>query len=325
MAGCRWKNLENLSSCINSDTLAADPASDIGAINNVKIIPLHDDPDILCLYHDDPDGQCSAAIVRRFYGDRARMQAMEIGDPVPWEQIEASDAIVLVDFSFDLETMERLAESKHFVWVDHHVSALDTLGEAMAEVPGERRIDEAGCVLTWHTFYPDQPVPQAVALIGDRDIWRMALKDTRYFGEGIYQREMDPTNDALWEPLLQDDGELVRELVDEGRLLYDARLRAIKDAVERYGFEAEFEGLKTLAINHRGNGDMGEYIRDAGYKLAYCYMEAVRDGRRQTIVTLYSDQVDVSQIARKYGGGGHKGAAGFQFERPGEPFPQPTA
>ncbi|MFP3854515.1 MAG: hypothetical protein ACLFWD_09510, partial [Anaerolineales bacterium] len=215
----------------------------------MKIIPLHDDPSILCLYHDDPDGQCSAAIVRRFYGDRAQMHAMEIGDPIPWEQIEAADAIVLVDFSFDLETMEQLAENKHFVWVDHHVSALDTIGEAMADVPGERRIDEAGCVLTWHTFFPDQPVPQAVALIGDRDIWRMALKDTRHFGEGIYQREMDPTNDELWDPLLDDDSSLVKELVEEGRLLYEARLRAIKDTVERYGFETEFEGLRTLAIN----------------------------------------------------------------------------
>ena len=284
-------------------------------------LPKTDPSDILCLYHDDPDGQCAAAIVRRFYGQQAQLKALEIGDPIPWELIEAADLVVLVDFSFDLASMQRLKETKDFIWVDHHISALDQLGEAMSAVPGERSVEQAGCVLTWQTFFPKEHLPQAVALIGDRDIWRMALADTRHFGEGIYQREMNPANDELWGPLLEDDHNLVAELVEEGRLLYKARLRQIKQSVERYGFETEFEGHRTLALNHRGNGDMGEYIRQAGYPLAYCYIEAVRDDQRQTFVTLYSDQIDVSQIARKYGGGGHKGAAGFQFVRAGEPFP----
>jgi hypothetical protein len=34
------------------------------------------------------------------------------------------------------------------------------------------------------------------------------------------------------------------------------------------------------------------------------------DGK-QWIVSLYSDKMDVSEIAKRHGGGGHKGAAGF--------------
>jgi oligoribonuclease NrnB/cAMP/cGMP phosphodiesterase (DHH superfamily) len=288
----------------------------------VNNLPKPAGANVLCIYHDDPDGQCSAAVVRRYYGPDLMLHAMEIGDPIPWQIIKAAQAVILVDFSFDVESMVRLSDSKDFVWVDHHVSALEQLGEAMAAVPGERTIEEAGCVLTWRTFFPEQEVPEAVALIGDRDIWRMALEDTRQFGEGIYQRDMDPANDELWQPLLDDDDDVVGALVEQGGLLYQARLRQISEMVERYGFEADFEGHRTLALNHRGNGDMGEHIRNLGYPLAYCYIEAVRDERRQTFVTLYSDQIDVSLIARKYGGGGHKGAAGFQFSRPGEPFPE---
>jgi nanoRNase/pAp phosphatase (c-di-AMP/oligoRNAs hydrolase) len=66
---------------------------------------------------------------------------------------------------------------------------------------------------------------------------------------------------------------------------------------------------------------MGEYIRHAGYEMAYCYIDVARKGRLQTVVTLYSDVVDVSEIARKHGGGGHRGAAGFQFDRTDRPFP----
>jgi nanoRNase/pAp phosphatase (c-di-AMP/oligoRNAs hydrolase) len=50
-------------------------------------------------------------------------------------------------------------------------------------------------------------------------------------------------------------------------------------------------------------------------------VEVVRNGQLQTMVTLYSDQVDVSEISLKYGGGGHRGAAGFQFVRADRPFP----
>jgi oligoribonuclease NrnB/cAMP/cGMP phosphodiesterase (DHH superfamily) len=278
----------------------------------------------LCLYHDDPDGRCAAAVVRRALGSKTTTHALEIGDPIPWGEVEAADLVVLVDYSLPPEDMERMRRTGAFIWVDHHKSALETLGEAMAGVPGERSIDEAACVLSWQTFFAGQPVPAAVALIGDRDIWRMALPDTREFGEGIYHEDMDPGNDDLWGPLLDDEPEPVAELTERGRLLYQARLAQIADQVERYGFDATFEGYRTRVVNDRGTGDMGEYIRQQGYELGYCYVEAVRDGELLTIVTLYSDQVDVSQLARKHGGGGHEGAAGFQFKRADRPFPPGT-
>lgn len=276
----------------------------------------------LCLYHDDPDGQCSAAIVRRALGREVQMFALEIGDPLPWEAIEMADLVVLVDYSLTLEAMNRIKGERSFVWVDHHITALERLGEAMADVPGKRSVQEAGCVLTWQTFFPDSAVPRAVVYVGDRDIWRHAHPETRAFGEGLYQQDRDPAHDELWEPLLDDKDEPLETLIQDGQLLYDARMHGIEQSVAGYGFEVTFEGHRTLAINDSGTGEMGEYIRNQGYDVAYCYVEAVRAGRRQTFVTLYSEKVDVSVIARKYGGGGHRGAAGFAFEREGQPFPE---
>ncbi|MGA9531102.1 MAG: hypothetical protein WBR18_00115 [Anaerolineales bacterium] len=278
----------------------------------------------LCLYHDDPDGCCAAAIVRRAVGPRTKTHALEIGDPIPWDKVEQSDIVILVDYSLPVVDMRKLQTSGGFIWVDHHKSALEELGSAMADVPGARSLEAAACELTWRTFFPNQELPRAVALIGDRDIWRMALADTRTFGEGVYQEDMDPANDALWGPLLDDDRTMVSELTGRGRLLYQARLSGIVDRVERYGFDATFEGYRTRVVNDRGSGDMGEYIRQQGYELGYCYVEAVRDGELLTIVTVYSDTIDVSEIARKHGGGGHKGAAGFQFKRLDRPFPAGT-
>jgi oligoribonuclease NrnB/cAMP/cGMP phosphodiesterase (DHH superfamily) len=278
----------------------------------------------VCLYHNDPDGQCSAAIVRLALGEAMLFHGLEIGDPLPWDQLERADLVVIVDYSLPLEDMRRIQERSQLIWIDHHVTALDRLGEAMAGVPGKRSVDEAGCVLTWMSFFPNQAIPRAVVYIGDRDIWRHAHAETRPFGEGFYQMDGDPTNDGLWGPLLSDDDALVGRLIADGEKLYAARMNSIRSTVEDFGFEVEFEGHRTLAVNDRGSGDMGEYIRQSGYAIGYCYVETVRSGRRQTFVTLYSDQVDVSEIARNPGGGGHRGAAGFAFERVGVPFPEGT-
>jgi oligoribonuclease NrnB/cAMP/cGMP phosphodiesterase (DHH superfamily) len=275
----------------------------------------------LCLYHNDPDGCCAAAVVRRALGPALSLQPLEIGEPVPWDRIAANEQIVLVDFSFAPADMQRLRDGWRFIWVDHHVSSIEPLGEAMAEVPGQRSIEEAACVLAWRTFFPSMPVPQAVALVGDRDTWRMQFPETRAFGEGLFQERLDPANDELWAALLGDDRGRVEQLIERGRILYAARLTNIAAVVAQFGFETSFEGHRTLAVNHRGNGDMGEYIRQAGFEIGYCYVEVVRAGQLQTTVTIYSDELDVSEIARKFGGGGHRGAAGFQFLRADRPFP----
>jgi hypothetical protein len=91
--------------------------------------------------------------------------------------------------------------------------------------------------------------------------------------------------------------------------------------VSAKGYELEFDGHSTLALNVSGTGDLGEMIRQRGYEIGYCYSERMQNGKLMIFVTLYSSTIDVSAIAKKYGGGGHKGAAGFSFQREGTPFP----
>ncbi len=278
----------------------------------------------LCLHHDDADGRASAAIVRRFYGPETQCHEMNYGDPVPWDDVAQAERVVVVDFSLPLETMLRLAEGRAFIWIDHHKTALEALGEEAERRgwPGIRDVSEAACVLTWRFFFPHQPVPRAVVLIGDRDIWRWAEPETGPFNAALYAEEdTSPCNDAFWQPLLDDDPEAFQRLLTKGEILHTARLREVRHLVDEKGFEVLFEGLRTLALNTRGRGEIGEYIRQKGYPLGYCYFDAWHQGQLYTFVTLYSDQVDVSEIARKFGGGGHPGAAGFGFPRGETPFP----
>ena len=275
----------------------------------------------LCLYHSDADGQGAAAIVRHKLGPDVLLHPINYGDPVPWPLIHHAEQVIIVDFSLPKEDMKRIAQVKDLIWIDHHQSAIQEHGQLAKAWDGLRDTSQAGCVLTWTYFYPDQQVPRGIQLIGDRDIWRWSLEETGPFNEGLYHRDSKPENDQLWKPLLEDDQEILQEIIQEGRILYQARLEKINRTVEAYGYDVNFEGHHTLAINHRGNGDLGARIRELGYEVGYCYVDLIADGRLVTKVTLYSDQLDVSVIAQKFGGGGHPGAAGFQFPRGEKPFP----
>jgi oligoribonuclease NrnB/cAMP/cGMP phosphodiesterase (DHH superfamily) len=275
----------------------------------------------LCIYHNDTDGRTSAAIVRRSLGRDVVMCEMKYGDSFPLDEVLVADHIIIVDFSLPREDMQRLAAYHQFTWIDHHQSAIEEMSDISEDWPGTRQTNEAACVLTWRYFFPDKPIPRAVVLIGDRDIWRWDERETGAFNEGLYQLNTNPYNTKLWKPLLDDDRVLVKEIIERGSILREARLRNIQSATARYGFVVIFEGHRTLAVNLRGSGDLGEHIRNCGHEIAYCYIDNLVDGELYTFVSLYSNEVDVAKIAQRFGGGGHRGAAGFHFKRESAPFP----
>ncbi len=275
----------------------------------------------LCLHHNDADGRACGAIVRLALGKEVNFCEMDYGDCLPLDLIVVADHILIVDFSLSKKEMENLADYHQFTWIDHHKSALEEMDGTADSWPGLRDTTEAACVLTWRFFFPDQPVPKAVKLIGDRDIWRWAEKDTGAFNEGFHQHYTRPNNDELWEPLLNNDTEILAKMIETGGTIREARLREIRRAIPRYSYSVTFEGYRTLVINLRGSGDLGEKIRMMGYEMGYCYVDKISEGRLMTFVTLYSDQIDVSQIASRFGGGGHTGAAGFHFPRGDSVFP----
>lgn len=275
----------------------------------------------ICLHHNDLDGRASGAIVRYALGPSVQLYEIDYGDPIPWDAIQVAQRVFIVDFSLSLAEMEHIATARELVWIDHHISAMQELETSAAAWPGLRDTSEAACVLCWRYFFPQRSVPRAIVLVGDRDIWRLAEPDSAPFNEGLFQDSNRPDNDSLWQPLLKDQASAVLSLIERGQIYLEARLRNIRRQVSRYAYAATFEGQPTLVINRSGDGDMGHYMLSLGYSIAYCYIEGLQNDHVITFVTLYSDIVDVSQIAMRFGGGGHRGAAGFSFERGATPFP----
>ena len=160
----------------------------------------------LCFHHNDPDGHASGAIVRYALGPGVQLIESDYGDaPPPQEVVAGAERVIVVDFSFPVVEMSRLAEGREFIWIDHHKSAIAEFAGISKAWGGIRDVSEAACVLTWRYFFPERPVPRAIVLIGDRDIWRWAEADTGAFNESLYNLDHQAGNDALWRPLPQRD------------------------------------------------------------------------------------------------------------------------
>jgi len=276
----------------------------------------------ICFHHNDIDGHASGAIVRYALGDAVTLIESDYdGTPIPWDLVEQAEQVIVTDFSFPVADMQRLAKGRELVWIDHHKSAIAEFAGIADHWPGIRDVSEAACVLTWRYFFPQRPVPKAVILVGDRDTWRWAEKDTGPFNESLHSHDHHANNAAFWKPLLEDDPSTLEKMIEEGVWLREIKLRKVDRTMKARSFEVRFEGYRTLAVNTRGSGDVGDYGRDRGYEIVYAYVDEMRVGGLTTVVTLYSDQVDVSVVAKRYGGGGHAGAAGFSFLRGATPFP----
>ena len=277
----------------------------------------------ICFHHNDPDGHASGAIVRYALNkDVLLIESDYDATPIPWDKVEQAERVIVVDFSFPKEDMLRLADGREFIWIDHHISAMREFEQIGKSWDGIRDVSEAACVLTWKYFFPDKAVPHAILLIGDRDIWRWAEADTGAFNESLYNQDHLAGNDALWNPLFEDDQTTLDRMIEEGQWLRKINLANIDRLMEGRSFEVQFESHNTLAVNAVGTGDIGNYGRDRGYEITYCYRDEMQPEGLATVVTLFSNKVDVSVIAKKYGGGGHAGAAGFSFPRGTSPFPK---
>jgi nanoRNase/pAp phosphatase (c-di-AMP/oligoRNAs hydrolase) len=77
--------------------------------------------------------------------------------------------------------------------------------------------------------------------------------------------------------------------------------------VKSFAYYTFFEGYEAVVVNI---GHVGSEIFDSIKKKPLLIMY-VYDGKDYK-VSLRSEEVDVSKIALKYGGGGHPGASGFE-------------
>lgn len=283
---------------------------------------------MLVIHHNDPDGRCAAAIVRLAYQDTLPAEMIEFVElnyhTHDFRDVLLNETVFIVDYSLPPEIMNKiLSVTKNVTLIDHHASTPGKMEEYVGDYTAVVNCDgpECGCSLAWRHLFPEKKMPKALSLIRDYDTWTHDIYPaSTYFTTGLSLFDCKPTSE-IWDDLLgfeECPDYVAADIEQMGMNCVQFRDSLAKTACNEFGFETEWEGYKCFAIycsTMRSSLFFGDRIKE--YDI--CVM-VVPHGKAVTM-RLYSDgRVDVSEVAKRFDGGGHKGAGGFVCETIPEAF-----
>jgi len=297
-----------------------------------------------CFYHADMDGVMSAAIVvKALSPEPVECHEINHGRPFPWELLGLASRVFMVDFGLQpFDDMVCLADTcdalgVEFVWIDHHATAISNYeaspvdGIMGIQRSGTKATDdgepltpaesEAGCELAWKFFYPDEPMPPIVSLIGRWDVWDHADKMVRPVIYGMESFEdTSPAGTTIQDALGWSSDDIKKNVLPRGKHVLGYLIKGYETALESRSFEVEMDGLDCIAMNTGEQGSIQFESVIGLYDAALAFKWVPATGWSVGLYAL-RDGVDVGSVCKARGGGGHRGAGGFQT--PELPFPLP--
>lgn len=296
----------------------------------------------ICIYHAGcADGFTAAWAVHKSLPDDAVYIPARHGEAPP----DVTGAhVFIVDFSYPravIEEMQRTAAS--ILILDHHKSAeedLRGLKRALDIIQPKRRpahdwirhinnaerdradgielarthivfdMDRSGAQLAWDYFHFDHTRPRLIEHVADRDLWRFEFNDTEAIVALVMSHPMDFT---IWSDLAHQVDVNAWGVAQQG----DAIIRSAQQDIDKIiTASLRFMTIGTHRVPvvnapHMLASKIGHILCDMHHPpFAATYFDRA-DGRRAFSLRSTEEGEDVADIARSFGGGGHRNAAGF--------------
>lgn len=260
----------------------------------------------ICIYHGNcADGFGAAWVFKRFADRDFDFHAGVYQNDPP--DVEGRD-VYLVDFSYKRPVVEKMLEqATSIVLIDHHKTAIDDLAPLIDAhaIEALTDVERSGAMLAWQWFNGNSTPPDLLLHIEDRDLWRFKLPGTREIQANVFSY---PYDFSVWDELM---ARPVSELVAEGKAIERKHFKDIHELVKVVTRRFTIGGFTVPIANlpYTLTSDAGHLLAQ-GEPFAGCYWDTP-DGR---VFSLRStdEGMDVSDIAKQYGGGGHKHASGFR-------------
>ena len=278
--------------------------------------------DIDCvIYHANcSDGSGSAFVAWLSLQETASYISMEHGKLPTIEQIKDKN-ILVADFSFINENFTYVKQhAKNLIILDHHITAFHELKNTAGCFFDMQR---SGAKLTWDYFnLNNKSCPEFIKYIEDRDLWKWEFISSKAFTASLSQFEQTNGRDNFdfrnYTKLL--DPKIVQEFITKGIFI-------LKDLTAYLAQQADL-AQANLFIDKNNKS----------WKIKHLYLEKP-ELRSEIAETIYGDpnidfimlwykeddkykvslrsatDTDVASIARQFGGGGHKNAAGFVLDK----------
>jgi uncharacterized protein len=298
------------------------------------------------LYDDDNDGFTAAfAAFLKLGADGVAFIPVNRGDEPP--TMPDAERIFVLDFNYSRPVMEEMKnKANEVVLLDHHHSA----AKELSGLPYcHFDLAKSAAAIAWEYFFPKQPLPFFFAYVQDADLWKFQLPYSREVRAALdsYARTLEtwqnisgivPQRCAEREVAcitkLFDDGESclrycdrrVAEMLNNTRWAIfpnDAKTPAVRFASEPDGDNAVPVVNASVLQSEICHALLSAY---PNVKFAACYYDGGDNFRHWNLRS--SGETNVSDIAERFGGGGHHHAAGFRTAQPsdkGKPEPVPDS
>lgn len=293
----------------------------------------------LCIYHGNcADGFTAAWAVHRRFGNDWDYHPGVYQSPPP--DVTGRD-VVLVDFSYKRPALEEMRRTAASVCVlDHHKTAAEDLapggnfidmtqwqqkpGDRFEDLLFDRAIDQnegarsvqvlfdmgrSGAGIAWDFFHSADTRPTIVRYVEDRDLWKFELPFSREINAFIFAHDY---SFDVWESLARQLETRFDTCVDMGSAIEKKHHKDVAELVAALKRRMVIGGHEVWAASlpYTLTSDAG-HLMAKGEPFAACYWDTP-EGR---VFSLRStdDGLDVSEIAKQYGGGGHRNASGFRL------------
>jgi oligoribonuclease NrnB/cAMP/cGMP phosphodiesterase (DHH superfamily) len=274
--------------------------------------------DLIITHQNCPDGWAAAYVAKLRYPE-AKILTQDHGLEPPYNDVTGKNVLV-VDFSWRTrEQNDKLASlAKSFKIFDHHKSAKEVLDGASYAVFDMER---SGAGLAWDYLYGkdapiennprNRPRPWFIDYVEDRDLWRHALPESEAVNGFIMTFAYEI---QAWDQMIKTD---LRDAITNGKAVQLEINKYVREIIK----QTQVGSLNVLDKKYSVGLVNAPYlhISDVGNALAHRYDIGMGWFERSDGIVQFSmrshnpGDIDVSVIAKGFGGGGHKHAAGFQL------------
>ena len=258
------------------------------------------------IYHAScTDGFGAAYAAWKCLGNKAQYYACAHGTEPP---DVTGKVVAILDFSFNNSTTKKMIEdAEALIIIDHHKSAMVELHDISNT---HFDMNHSGARLAWDFFHPGKEPPKFINYIEDRDLWKWELPYSKEFSAAF---DMVPFKFEEFEKF--EDDSVFDDAVKRGSYILAYSKTVIKK-VSQKAKSRRFKKKHVLVVNS------SHWMSEIGSSLSpncdfamiwyYCHESL----KTKVSLRSFHDHVDVSEIAKEFGGGGHKKAAGFTLCAP---------
>ena len=272
----------------------------------------------IVFYHNDLDGFASAWVYWKYSGVKdAEYRQISHTDTI--EEIYDTK-LKFLDFCPKPVVIDRLLDAgNELLIIDHHKTSESYIHLYMDNPSVTIHHDTyySGCVLTWiilnHCggYDVDGDIPKGLIYIQDRDLWKFNYEETKAFCVFVdsIPREFDEWNEFMI------NGIFMQQAISSGKAILEYQQKLVKVMAKgafvsegawrpAFGYKVAIANVSTLSseVCHQ----VLENHPEVDFVATYSFYR-----NRKTWQLRSKGDFDVSEIAKKNGGGGHKNAAGF--------------